>query len=169
MRAILLSVALLVLTGFIAMAGERNHEQSKGRYFQLDCVLVEFNSQGQKKVISRPSLACWEGKPATFANEGQVAHELKDGRDVNIEYIPIGFTATMTLRVLKNGKIRLDMTIEDSKVLRNSDILRVKKTSLRSIETTRLGETVRIEMDRDNDTGGSYEFQVRVLDPTAKD
>ena len=101
-------------------------------------------------------------------NGGHLAHESTEGLEANIEYIPFGFSASMTARVLKNQNVRLDVIIEESKVIRIDDTVRVKKTSLRSIETTRFGETVKLILDRDDDSGGRYQFQIRIVDPSGK-
>jgi hypothetical protein len=165
MRYRLIGVALLWLIALGVAAYARKPEPAPGRRIALDCVLTEFNAEGQQKKKAAPRLVTLESKTAKFLDGGEVAWSVGTGNDKEVEFVPFGFSAEMKPRLLKNGRVVLDVTIQDIQAEQAAEgTIRTRSTSARSMETVDFGDVVKLKLDRDRDKGGSYVFEVRVRD-----
>src|SRR5262249_53409435 len=129
----------------------------------LECTLAEFNAEGQKKVKAEPRLVTLENQPAKFLDGGQVAMSVGTGNDKEVEFIPFGLSAEIKPRMLKDGKVVLDVTFQDAQADQVVEgLVRTRSTGMRSVNVVDLGGRITLKMAREKD--GNYQFEVRVRD-----
>src|SRR5438128_1522710 len=111
MRKCLIGLALLGLIACGVAAYARKPEPAPARRIRLDCTLTEFDAEGRKKETAKPSMVTLESRPATFMTGGEVAVSVGTGKDKEVEVVPFGFSAEIKPRMLKDGKVVLDVNI----------------------------------------------------------
>jgi hypothetical protein len=109
-------------------------------------------------------LALQDGKTGSFLHGGECSLDSGDG--TSIEFVPFGFAARMKVKGLKDGRIRLDVQLENVKVEPNrpEGKPRFKSVAVRSIESVQVSETVHLEL-MDADRGRSFLFSIKVTVP----
>jgi hypothetical protein len=123
---------------------------------------VEYDWNGKKKTEGVMGLSTEEGRPAS-AFAGQTRAIVNgDGQ----EFIDVGATFRFVVRGLKGGRVRLDSTAEYSwlESAPNSN-LRMQSVAKRSINTVRLGEVYRIELQNSEKDGSGRAFEITVEGP----
>jgi Flp pilus assembly secretin CpaC len=145
----------------------REPAKERERQFLLDFTLIHFDQENRMKTLAMPQLATLEGKACTFIAGGEQA--VTQGNTV--ELVPFGTTIEAKVQGLKNGRVKLDATIQVTKPAENNSPkrMRYKGSVLRTIETVRLGETVKMEIEAVEEKGCRYVFEVKVEDPNDKD
>jgi len=163
MRTRLIGVALLWLIVLGVAAYARKPEPATARRFLLECTLTEFNAEGQKKVKAEPRLVTLESQPAKFMEGGQVAWTVGAGNDKEVEFVPFGFSAEIKPRLQKNGKVVLDVTIQDTQAERTAEgLIRTQSKGARCLTTVDFGDSTTLALTREK--GTRYFFEVRVRD-----
>jgi type II secretory pathway component GspD/PulD (secretin) len=161
------SLVLLAMAVLSVAAREEKPEPPKTRQYALHCTLTEFDQADNKKILAEPFLVTQEEKPASFCSGSQIV--LPTGKGQKVESAQLGFSARMKVQGLKNGKVRLDVSIQNDKQEKTTgNRTRIQSNSVRSIEFLRPGELVTLELDKDEATGGSYLFEIRVRESEAK-
>jgi hypothetical protein len=164
-KARLAGVALLGLIGVGMFArGQPPVPADVPRYI-FNCRVTEQNEAGERKVVAQPVLSTCEGSPANFLSGGEFAVPSGKGPDKKVELVPYGISVGITARALEKNKVRLNVSLQDSRRMKTTgDRVRWRSLSVQSIESVRLGDTVKLELERMGGEGGRWELEVRVQD-----
>jgi len=150
--------ALLGLIGAAAQAGEK--DAAPPRTYRIDVKIVDYDAEGKKNGVSQPELVMMENRPGRYFVGQEVANSEEGGK---AELLEVGTSVGVVVRSLSNGKVRVDASVQSSWLEpAPKSKLRIHSNSLRMIETVRLGETVREELDKDPDAGGSRVVEITV-------
>jgi len=161
MRIGLIGVALLGLIGLAVAAGAAEPERAR---IQLDCTLMEFSPEGQKKVISEPRLVTLDGQTASFFDGSELAFPVGTGPEKKLELVPIGFSFEVKPRLQKSRSIVVDVSVLDTQGEQTAEgSIRTRSTRVRSVETVHFGELLKVKLDKGQDKG-SYVLEIRVRD-----
>jgi hypothetical protein len=163
MRYRLIGVALLWLIVLGVAAYARKPERPPMRRFLLDCMLREIGKDGQKKVMATPCLMTQDSQAAKFMEGGELSVILGTGNDREVEYVPFGFSAEIKARTLKNGKVVLDVNIQDTQAEQALEgVIGTRSNGAHFISTVDFGDRTTFKLPREK--GGTYLFEVRVRD-----
>ncbi len=158
------SAAILGLIGFGAAA---RGADAKPTNYKVECRMAEYNWVGLKKTGGVIGVTTEEARPASaFAGETRA---IANGD--RQESIDVGATFRFVVRRLHGGRVRLDSTAEYSwlESAPGSADLRMQSMAKRSIETLRLGDLYRIELQNSEKDGSCvFEITVEEADAAAK-
>jgi hypothetical protein len=166
-----LLIAGAALAGLVGFGGESragDKDAAPPRLYRIDLKIVECDAEGNKSVVCQPTFVTRENDPArSFA--GQKVETSEDRGKA--EYLVVGTSAEVVVRPLPGGKVRLDASVQYSwRESGPQSKIRVRSSGVRAVETVRLGETFREELDTDPSVGGRQviEITVQEADQTGK-
>jgi hypothetical protein len=155
-----LLAAAAALAGIGAAARADDAEKSKPRQYRIDLKIVEYDAEEKKSSVCQPVMVVVENRPGRFFAGQEIANSEDTGK---VEFLEVGSSAEVVVRPLPGGKVRLDASVRYSwREPAPKSKLRVRTNGVRVIETVRLGETFREELDEDPDTGGSRVVEITV-------
>jgi hypothetical protein len=150
--------ALLGLIGAAARAGEKDVAPS--RMYHIDVKIVEYDAEGKKLSENRPAATTMENRQAGFFAGQEVANSAAGG---GVEFLQMGTSVKVVVGPLSGGKVRVDASMESSwQEPAPKSKFRIRSNSVHTMETVRLGETIREELDRNPDEGGSRVVEITV-------
>ena len=170
MRQVLcVAAAMLGLVGFGAAARGDDATAAKPlQYVVIKCRLIEYDTDGNKCNVSEPTMTTLEDR-ACSAFCGHSIPALTG--DNKIRYIDVGTSITLVARELKGGKVLLDGSAEYSwQELAPNSKLRIRRVGSQFIETIRLGEVFRVDLEnsKDDGSGRTLELTAEKADAAAK-
>jgi|GEM_PF-4569417 len=100
---------------------------------------------GTLRFVAESHLVATESRPFTFASGGQHAVVSGDG----VEFVRIGRTIEATPGAVKDGQLRLDITLSNAAVgERSEERIQLHIESTRTVTTVRLGEVMKLRWAR---------------------
>jgi len=158
------AAALLGLIGAAVRAGEK--DAAPPRTYRIEFHILEYDAEGKKSTVCQPTMVTMENRPGRCF----VGQEIANGEDGKVEFLEIGTSAGVVVRPAPGGKVRVDATVESSWLEPSpKSKLRIRSNRLRVMETARLGETFREELDKDPDAGGSRVVEITVQEADKAD
>jgi hypothetical protein len=151
----------LGMIGFGAAARADEATASTARYYKIELRLVQYDSEGKRKVVtSTDAMVVQEGRAGTFFDGQEIAIP---GEGKGIDYMEVGASLRMLVHGMKGGKVSLDATAQYSWLEpAPKPTLRVRSVGGRSVEAVRLGEHIQVELADGSDAGASRVFEVTV-------
>jgi hypothetical protein len=110
---LLACAAVLTIQNFGPSAGGEPAKTQANRQFRLTCKIVETDAEGKETRRSTPVLITEDGRPASFQNGSEFAVPTADNK---VEFLVSGITVKLVPRGWKTGKVRLDATLETTRV-----------------------------------------------------
>lgn len=142
-----LSTALaIVLASLVVHLDAHGEDASHGKQLQFEFRVLEGDplgslKNGTQKVLAEPSIVTFEKRRFQFISGGEVAIPDENGA---VQFAPIGQTINGTPGAVKDGKVRLDLTLSNTTQIDGADdALQLVTESHRTISTVSLNETVK--------------------------
>jgi len=159
-----------VVLGLVGLAAVAQGDQAKTprRQYRVECRLVEYDAEGKKRNVGTGSTVLREDSPGIVSMGQEMAIA---GEDNKAELLQIGSSIRILVRGQPGGKVHLDATAEYSWLEPSpKSKMRVRSVGSRAIETVRLGEAFRVEMESGSDDapGRAFEVTVQEADNGAK-
>jgi RNA polymerase sigma factor (sigma-70 family) len=129
---------------------------TRTRQYQVECMLIEaaddgqdFGKDGKGKLLSRPTLFIREGEEGRILSGGQLT--VPGERDGAVEYLEYGTSLRVKVNRLAGGKVRVEAVVERSEPEQTDSSVRIRTVSVRSVDRVKLGERVKVVLDKDAD------------------
>jgi hypothetical protein len=155
--SITLAFAAAMLVGSQSMAGGDKPQPSKQLLFNMRVFEGDplgSREEGTLKILAEPRLVTLENRPISFVSGGEIA--VTDGE--NVQFHQFGWMIEGKPGAVKDGKVRLDLTLSNTTVgERSEERIQLHTESTRTITTTRLGEVVKLRWGK-----GSHDRQTWV-------
>jgi hypothetical protein len=145
-----------MLVGSESTSGRDKPASAKQIQFSL-CIfegdpLLGSREAGTLKVLAEPRVTTLENRPCTLISGGEIP--VREGAQV--EYVEYGTKFQCKPGLVKDGKIRLDLTVSNVTVGEKTEKrIQLTTESTRTITTVRLGEVIKIRVGQ-----GSADKQV---------
>ncbi len=149
MRAnVLLVGALVVWSATAAGAFAGGRAPKNARQYEVRGKLTDAGPDGEKAVTVLPALSTAEGEPLRYQAGGANAFSgsVLSGPNAGPPY---GLDLGITVRRLKNGKVRLALAVKNSHTETDPNVSRSHSVSLEAVRHVRLGKSLTVPLECD--------------------
>lgn len=126
------------------------------------CELIEIGPDGKRHVISRPQVMTLDGQAAAIT-VGELVPVVESGLEAS--HVEAGYSISLKVHLSENDTARLEATMSKQEVDKSGGGgVRLVKHSVQIIETIRLGDPVKLVIDKADDGKARSWLQVTVTE-----